>query len=163
MLILINSKFSFLETVVLNASEQYGTMIETEVDMETSVPNGERVVLVIHPFQTILNGRLESIQFSPVKTQILETIMLSETGVSIPVIAEVLWGYNAVEMSDSYVPRMIKAIRIDIKVTTGIDGKELLKTVAGKYFWNHQLLKGSVHYKKLNNRRASISEGITIM
>ena len=96
-------------------SKQYGTLIETEEDIENSVTNGERVVLIIHPYQTILNGELESVQFSSVKAQILETIMLSETAVSISQIAEVLWGYDSDNMSDSYVPRMIRDIRSDIK------------------------------------------------
>ncbi|WP_129727914.1 tetratricopeptide repeat protein [Ectobacillus funiculus] len=144
-------------------TQQHGTLIETEEDIENSVMTGERVVLIIHPFQTILNGKMESVQISSVKAQILETIMLSETGISIPQIAEVLWGHDSENMSDSYVPRMIKDIRSDIKITTGVEGKALLKTVAGIYVWDHQLLKGSIHYKNMRSRRSSSSEGITIL
>ncbi|MGG1674178.1 hypothetical protein ACIFOT_00340 [Neobacillus sp. NRS-1170] len=144
-------------------SEQYGTLIETEADIENSVDNGERVVLIVHPYNTVLNGKLESVRFSSVKAQILETIILSEEPVSIRQVSEVLWGYDSENMSESYVPRMIKDIRTDIKTATGIDGKELLKTVAGKYIWDHQLLRGSIHYKKMMNRRSSSNEGITIL
>ncbi|WP_428911992.1 tetratricopeptide repeat protein [Niallia sp. Krafla_26] len=143
-------------------SQQHGTLIETEEEIENSVSNGERVVLIIHPYQTELNGEVESVPFSPVNTQILEAIMLSEEGLSIPQIADVLWGYNSIDMSDSYVPRMINKIRSDIKKATGIEGKQLLKTAGNKYLWDHERLKGSIHYR--NRRRGSRSrEGITIL
>ena len=138
-------------------------MIETEADIEHSVDKGERVVLIVHPYKTELIGKVDNVRFSSVKAQILETIILSEEPVSIRQLAEVLWGYDSDNMSESYVPRMIKDIRMDIKTTTGIDGKELLKTTAGKYVWDHQLLKGSIHYKKMMNRRSGSNEGITIL
>jgi hypothetical protein len=144
-------------------SEQYGTFIETEADLENSVNNGERAVLIVHPYSTQLNGEVESVRFSSVKAQILETIILSKAPVSIRQISEVLWGYDSENMSESYVPRMIKDIRTDIKTATGIDGKELLKTESGKYIWNHQLLRGSIHYKQMINRRRGSDEGITIL
>lgn len=143
-------------------SQQHGTLIETEEEIENSVTNGERVVLIIHPYQTELNGELESVPLSAVNTQIVEAIMLSEESLSIPQIADVLWGYNSIDMSDSYVPRMINKIRSDIKKATGIEGKQLLKTVGNTYVWDHERLKGSVHYR--NVRRMSRSrEGITIL
>ncbi|WP_102345902.1 tetratricopeptide repeat protein [Bacillus sp. Marseille-P3661] len=145
-------------------SQQHGTFVETEEEIEYSVSNEERVVLIIHPYKTALNGKLESVPFSSVKAQIVETIMLSETGVSISQLAEVLWDYNSMNMSKSYVPRMINAIREDIKLATGMDGKVLLKNVDGNYVWDHQLLKGSIHYKKnMIGRRSATSEGITIL
>ncbi|MEH7073813.1 hypothetical protein V7089_07655 [Neobacillus drentensis] len=37
-------------------SEQYGTIIETEEELENSLNNGERAVLIVHPYHTQLNG-----------------------------------------------------------------------------------------------------------
>lgn len=143
-------------------SQQHGTLIETDEEMEHSVSNGERVVLIVHPYRTELNGEIDSVALSSVNTQIVEAIMLSEEGLTIPQIADVLWGYNSIDMSDSYVPRMINKIRSDIKKATGIEGKQLLKTVGNRYVWDHERLKGSVHYK--NSKRGSRSrEGITIL
>ncbi|MEH7073814.1 hypothetical protein [Neobacillus drentensis] len=78
---------------------------------------------------------------------------MSKAPVSIRQLSEVPWGHDSENMSESYVPRMIKDIRTDIKTGTGIDGKELLKTESGKYIWNHQLLSGSIHYKQMITRR----------
>ena len=143
-------------------SQQHGTLIETEEEIENSVSNGERVVLIIHPYRSELNGEVESVALSSVNTQIVEAIMLSEAGLTIPQIADVLWGYNSIDMSDSYVPRMINKIRSDIKKVTGIEGKQLLITVGNRYVWEHERLKGNVHYK--NSKRGSRSrEGITIL
>ena len=89
--------------------------------------DGERVVLIIHPYETTLNGEIESVKLLAIKAQILETVMLSEEALSISQIAEVLWGYNAEEMSESYIPKTIRAIRSDIKIATGIDGKDFSK------------------------------------
>lgn len=144
-------------------SQQHGTLVETEVEIENSVSSGERVVLIIHPYQTELNGEVESVPFSSVNTQILEAVMLSEEGLSIAQIAEVLWGYNSLDMSVSYVPRMINKIRTDIKKATGIDGKQLLKTVGSHYVWEHERLKGSIHYKNSRRFGKRSQEGITIL
>ncbi|WP_096200008.1 tetratricopeptide repeat protein [Bacillus sp. FJAT-45350] len=146
-------------------SEQYSTLIETEDEIEDSILKGERIALIIHPFETVLHGEINTVQFSPVKAQILEMIILSEASLSIQQIAEALWGYDAENMSGSYVPRMITDIRKDIKKTTGIEGKALLKTVEGKYIWDHDVLKGTIHYKNVDNRRArrGTNEGITIL
>jgi tetratricopeptide (TPR) repeat protein len=143
-------------------SEQHGTLIESEEEIENSVSNGERAVIIIHPYRSELNGEVESVSLSPVNTQILEAVMLSEEGLSIPQIADVLWGYNAIDMSASYVPRMVKQIRTDIKKATGIDGKQILKTVGNIYVWNHELLKGNVHYRNIM-RGSRAHEGITIL
>ncbi|MEH7333133.1 hypothetical protein V7161_10890 [Neobacillus drentensis] len=74
-----------------------------------------------------MNGKLESVRFSSVKAQILETIILSEEPVTIRQVSKVLWGYDSENMSESYVPRMIKVIRTDLKTAKGIDGKELFR------------------------------------
>ncbi|WP_227939058.1 tetratricopeptide repeat protein [Alkalihalobacillus deserti] len=145
-------------------SQQHGTIIETEEEIENSVSRGERVVLIVNPYQAVLNGENESVSFSPVNTQILEAVMLSEEGLSIPEIAQVLFGYSSIDMSDSYVPRMINKIRSDIKKATGTDGKKLLKTVGNSYVWNHELLKGNVHYKSIRRYGSGRTlEGITIL
>lgn len=144
-------------------SQQQATLIETEEEIENSVSKGERVVLMIHPYQTELNGEMESVSLSSVNTKILEAVILSKEGLSISDLAYIVWEHNAIEMSDSYVPRMINKIRSDIKKATGIDGKLLLRTVDNKYVWDHVRLRGSVHYKNIRRINRGSREGITIL
>ncbi|MCD5325383.1 MULTISPECIES: tetratricopeptide repeat protein [Pontibacillus] len=144
-------------------SEQHGTIVETEDELEDRVSGGECVVLMIHPYRTELNGEEECVSFSSVNAQILEAILLSEGGLTVTQISGVLWGYNAVEMSPSYVPRMMNKIRSDLKKATGIDGKKLLKTDGNLYVWDHTILKGNIHYKNHKRSGSRSREGITIL
>lgn len=144
-------------------TEQHGTLVETEDDIEYSVSNGERAVLIIHPYRTELNGSEECVSFSTVNTQILEAVMLSKDGLTVAQLSEVLWEYDANEMSSSYVPRMVRSIRSDIEKATGIDGKQLLKMTNGHYVWDHECLKGNVHYKQNSRRGVRSHERITIL